>query len=134
MWTLHSQLAADCHELFVMDGIHVLLKKEKIIPWFILVPETHYRDVYELEPHLYGQVLALIKKISLYSKVRLSADKINVAEIGNVVPQMHIHIVARRIMDPLWPGVVWGQLLDQQVYNAAEVIALRDDLQQWFAD
>ena len=127
-WQLHPQLFADCHELMVYRDIHVLLKKQKIIPWLILVPETTQRNLCDLDAEIFSQVLGLTKKISIYMQQKFAADKINVAEIGNVVPQLHVHVVARKKDDACWPGVVWGQTLDAEDYSAQQVAMFRQEI------
>ena len=87
----------------------VLLMKDRRFPWLILVPEREsVREIYEL-----SQVdrAALVEEIARASEVlqRLfQPDKLNVGALGNVVPQLHVHVVARFATDPAWPGPVWG--------------------------
>src|SRR5436305_12089537 len=78
-------------------------------PWLILVPERDsVREIHQLSP---ADRAALIEEIAQASGVleRLfHPDKLNVGALGNVVPQLHVHIVARTVGDPAWPGPVWG--------------------------
>jgi len=133
-WQLHPQLLADCYELMTHQEIHILLKKEKIIPWVILVPKTAQRDLCDLEAESFAHLLGQMKKISQYLKQKFSADKINVAEIGNVVPQMHVHILARKQQDACWPGVVWGKTLDAATYSTEEVTMMQQEMIQLFGE
>ncbi len=133
-WQLHPQLLADCYELMTHQGIHILLKKEKAIPWIILVPKTAQRDLYELDAEVFAHLLGQMKKLSQYLKLKFSADKINVAEIGNVVPQMHIHIVARKQQDACWPGVAWGKTLDAATYSTGEVKMIQQEVIELFGE
>jgi diadenosine tetraphosphate (Ap4A) HIT family hydrolase len=109
---LHPQLLADCHPVgrFVLS--HVLLHRNASLPWLILVPEVSadVRELYELAVESRRQLDAEIDTLAPYLKHSLGAQKINVAAIGNLVPQLHIHVVGRHPGDPCWPGVVWGNL------------------------
>jgi diadenosine tetraphosphate (Ap4A) HIT family hydrolase len=87
----------------------VLLMNDRRFPWLILVPERDAaREIHQLSP---ADRAALIEEIALGSGVleRLfQPDKLNVGALGNVVPQLHVHVVARAAGDPAWPGPVWG--------------------------
>lgn len=109
---LHPQLRADCHELGRLSLCHVLLHRSAAIPWFILVPETPspVTEWHELRDATRRALEAEALSVSRFLKVRLAADKVNIAAIGNIVPQLHVHVVGRRRDDPCWPGVVWGRV------------------------
>ncbi len=108
-FSLHPRLVKDTHLMGVMDGCStLLLSKNALFPGFILVPHTREIEFYLLEQTLQQQVVAQINGLSRFLAEKFSPDKINVATIGNVVSQMHLHIVSRRRDDPCWPGVVWG--------------------------
>lgn len=87
----------------------VLLMNDRRFPWLILVPEREaVREIHQLSP---ADRAALIEEIALGSGVleRLfHPDKLNVGALGNIVPQLHVHVVARAAGDPAWPGPVWG--------------------------
>lgn len=109
MFQLHPQLAADTLALGHLDLCQVLLMNDRRYPWLILVPQR--RDITEL--HQLGssdqQSLMLeITGLSAPLQQHSNADKINVASLGNMVPQCHVHLVARFKQDPAWPGPVWG--------------------------
>jgi diadenosine tetraphosphate (Ap4A) HIT family hydrolase len=109
---LHPQLLADCHQVGRFPLSHVLLHRNASLPWLILVPEVSadVRELYELAVESRRQLDAEIDTLAPYLKHSLGAQKINVAAIGNLVPQLHIHVVGRHPGDPCWPGVVWGNL------------------------
>jgi diadenosine tetraphosphate (Ap4A) HIT family hydrolase len=109
---LHPQLLADCHPVGRFPLSHVLLHRNASLPWLILVPEVSadVRELYELAVESRRQLDAEIDTLAPYLKQSLGAQKINVAAIGNLVPQLHIHVVGRHPGDPCWPGVVWGNL------------------------
>lgn len=82
---------------------------DRTVPWFVLVPRVSgIREIHQLAASERG---ALMEEISLASKALETVcrpDKINVASLGNVVPQLHVHVVARNATDRAWPGPVWG--------------------------
>ena len=107
-WTLHPQLAADTTPVGELALSRVLAVNAADYPWLILVPRR--AGVSELVD-LGADAFPLMAEIALASmalKEVTQCDKINVAALGNVVPQLHIHIVARCKTDPLWPKPVWG--------------------------
>lgn len=83
--------------------------KDRRFPWLILVPEREgVREIHELAA---ADRAALIEEVARASSAlaRLfRPDKMNVGALGNVVPQLHVHVVARFASDPAWPGPVWG--------------------------
>lgn len=87
----------------------VLLMRDRRFPWLILVPERDsVREIMDLAPADRG---ILIEEIALVSEALMRLvrpDKLNVGALGNVVPQLHVHVVARFTSDPAWPGPVWG--------------------------
>lgn len=109
MFHLDERLAADTVPLGVAGLCRVLLMDNRHWPWLILVPE--HPDVRELH-HLDGaDRVRLMEEITFAAKVlerECRPDKLNVGALGNVVAQLHVHVVARRRDDPAWPGPVWG--------------------------
>lgn len=116
MLTVHPQLRNDCHYLGQLQATDVLLHRNASLPWFVLVPETELADFLDL-PAEHGQaVLADCVAISGFIKNLLGFEKVNFAGLGNVVPQMHLHIIGRTSVDPCWPQPVWGNLTDSEPY------------------
>ena len=107
-YELHDQLRKDCHVLGRLDAGYLLLLDNALVPWFILVPETDKTEFYQLDAELQQRVLDGINRVSVWVEENFEVDKLNVAMIGNKVPQMHIHIIGRRKDDYCWPGVVWA--------------------------
>lgn len=109
MATLHSQLLKDCKVLGRFELCHVLLMLDANYPWCILVPDReNIREIYELPD---AEQIQLVKESACLAKSlsRLfSADKMNIAAIGNLVPQLHVHHVVRYENDLAWPKPVWG--------------------------
>ena len=127
-------LRKDCHLLGRFSYAHLLLYRHRAIPWFILVPETGETEVVEL-PH--DDQLELFHETSIlgkFIKVTFKPDKINLGAIGNVVRQMHVHVIGRYEKDACWPGVVWGAPLVTEDYRAEEVMRIKTQLVDYFGE
>ena len=109
-FTLHPRLAADTVPVCDLALSRVLLMDDAAWPWLILVPRrAGLRELIDLpraERHLLDDEIALASQalLSLYRP-----DKLNVAALGNVVEQLHVHVIARHVGDPAWPAPVWGR-------------------------
>jgi len=107
-WTLHPQLRADTVAVCDLALSQVLAMNDANFPWLILVPRrAGVSEIFDLG----AEQVTLLNEVSLVShalKEVTQCDKLNVAAIGNVVPQLHVHVVARRKDDALWPKPVWG--------------------------
>lgn len=92
-----------------LDLCQLRLINNKNFPWVILVPEIdNIAEITDLNDEQYNLLCAEIMLVSRIIKAEFSPDKLNIATIGNVVRQMHIHIVARYKNDSLFPNTVWG--------------------------
>ena len=128
-WLLHPQLGKDTVMACDLALSRVLAMNDAEFPWLILVPRrTGVSDIIDLG----DEQAILMEELSLISHVlkeETKCDKLNVAAIGNVVPQLHIHVVARRKDDPLWPKPIWG-IAPRRTLEAAAmkrfVSAIRD--------
>jgi len=109
MFTLDERLRADTLEITRLRLSRVLLMNDRSFPWLILVPEReHIRELYDLDEK---DRALLIEEIALASRIirhLYKPDKINVGALGNLVPQLHIHVIGRFKSDRAWPGPVWG--------------------------
>jgi diadenosine tetraphosphate (Ap4A) HIT family hydrolase len=107
-WSLHPQLHADTAPVYDLALSRLLAMNDANFPWLIVVPRrAGVSEIIDLG----DEQAVLMKELSLVSwalKDETRCDKLNVAAIGNVVPQLHIHIVARRKDDAAWPKPVWG--------------------------
>ena len=103
-FTLHPQLQADCYILGRMENDILLLHKNALVPWFILVPETNLNELYKLPDSQLHQVQLRINAIAKFVDTHFNTDKINIATLGNIVP-----IIGRFTTDFCWPAPVWGQ-------------------------
>jgi diadenosine tetraphosphate (Ap4A) HIT family hydrolase len=127
---IHPQLLADCHYLGSLTGAEVLLNRNAVLPWFILVPDTELNDVLDLPEHHRDRVMADCAAVSAYIKQVLGFTKVNFAGLGNVVPQMHLHIIGRQQGDACWPQPVWGNLVGEKQYEHPELLAWQSDLEK----
>lgn len=109
-YRLHERLAADTISLGRSELCDIRLMNDQTWPWVILVPAlAGIREIYELSPE---QQQLLIQESSALSRGMMEAfggDKMNVAALGNMVPQLHLHHIVRFEGDPAWPGPVWGK-------------------------
>ena len=116
-WSLHPQLVADTVPVFELALSCLLVMNDANFPWLILVPRrAGVSEIIDLG----AEQSALMDELALVSqalKDETRCDKLNVAAIGNMVPQLHIHVVARRKDDAVWPKPVWGAI-PQREYEA----------------
>jgi diadenosine tetraphosphate (Ap4A) HIT family hydrolase len=109
MFELHPRLEADTVEVARLALCRVLLLKDANYPWLVLVPaRPEIREIHELSPADRAILIEEMAMVGERLQGLFKADKINVAALGNVVPQLHIHIIARFSTDPAWPKPVWG--------------------------
>lgn len=125
---LDKQLIADCHILGKLNTSFLLLSKNAALPWFILVPDTEVQDLLDLDEASLQAVNLQAKQVSAFIKNELSYKKINVASLGNIVAQLHIHIIGRSSEDPCWPAPVWGNLNVNKSYSEADLAKLKAKL------
>ncbi len=114
---IHPQLLADCHHLGRLPASELMLHRNDRLPWFILVPDTALADVLDLPVQQREAVLVDCAAVSGFIKRELGYPKVNFGGLGNVVPQMHLHVIGRRQGDACWPGPVWGNLPDGGDYE-----------------
>lgn len=122
MFTLHPQLAEDCVVVGDFPICRVLLNKQfSQLPWLILVPKrTGLRDLTDLPEQDYLPVMEEVREAHNALRDLSSADKMNMGAIGNMVPQLHIHLIARFKDDVCWPKPVWGNL-EPQPYSEEQL-------------
>jgi diadenosine tetraphosphate (Ap4A) HIT family hydrolase len=107
-WSLHPQLDNDTAPVGDLALCRLVAIDDADYPWLILVPRrANVTEIADLGGDA-GLLMAEIGRVSRLLKDVTRCDKLNIAAIGNVVPQLHVHIVARRQGDPLWPKPVWG--------------------------
>lgn len=110
MADIHPRLVADCIILGRFPLCHLLLMNDSNYPWFILVPDRdEIREIYQLDDADRAQLLRESCTLSEYLMQEFAGDKLNLAALGNQVPQLHLHHIVRYESDPAWPGPVWGR-------------------------
>ncbi|MCA9000212.1 MAG: HIT family protein [Planctomycetaceae bacterium] len=126
---IHPQLLADCHVLGRVGSCHILLNGHAAVPWMIVVPETKTTDYLDLpaaERETVGEICAAVAR---FIKSHWQLEKTNFAGLGNVVPQLHLHVIGRKPTDPCWPGPIWGFLPAKTPYTEQEVTDIVAGLQ-----
>jgi diadenosine tetraphosphate (Ap4A) HIT family hydrolase len=108
-FALHPALGRDTVEVARLTLCRVLLMKDFRFPWLILVPEREsVREIHDLPPTDRAELIEEIARAGEVLTRLFRPDKLNVGALGNIVPQLHLHVVARTAADPAWPGPVWG--------------------------
>jgi diadenosine tetraphosphate (Ap4A) HIT family hydrolase len=129
---LDPRLAADTHDIGELPLSQLVLMDDARFPWLILVPRiAGARELIDLDEGDQRTLLAEVGAIGRVLESLLKPDKLNIAALGNVVPQLHVHVIARFAADDAWPRPVWG-CGDRVVYTesarAARIAQLRDAL------
>jgi diadenosine tetraphosphate (Ap4A) HIT family hydrolase len=132
VFEIHPQLVTDCHRLGRFNVCHVLLNKNALLPWFILVPETDVTDLLDIPDEQRNAAINEAAVISQFVRRNLGYPKVNFAAIGNVVPQLHLHVVGRRPDDACWPAPVWGNLTEKATYSTSQLGRITELLKRSF--
>lgn len=128
MFVLDPRLAADTLTLGDFPLCRLLLMNDSQYPWFILVPRRpDVSEVFQLDADDQRQLWQESTALAETLKDLFAADKLNLATLGNVVAQLHMHVIVRRRTDPAWPAPVWGRH-PAQAYEAAQIAQVRDKL------
>jgi diadenosine tetraphosphate (Ap4A) HIT family hydrolase len=108
-WSLHPQLASDTTAVGDLPLASTRLMNDANYPWLVLVPrQAGAVEVIDLDDDQQMQLMSEIAMLARVLKDVTGCHKLNIAAIGNIVPQLHVHIVARRPGDAAWPRPVWG--------------------------
>lgn len=108
---LHTQLAKDTTFVTRLPLCDLLMSNDANYPWFILVPRiAEIEEIYQMDWDKQQQFLNESSLLSELLMQELGGDKLNVAALGNMVPQLHIHHVVRSKADASWPKPIWGQV------------------------
>lgn len=106
---LHPRLEADTHPLTDLVLCRVRLMDDARFPWLILVPRrAGISEVHELTQEDQTNLWREATSLGQGMKAALDGDKLNLATLGNQVPQLHVHVILRRKSDAAWPAPVWG--------------------------
>ena len=128
VFQLHPQLVKDTLPFGRFSLCRLLFMNDANYPWFILVPEReHIREIHELNDtdrrQLWDESVLLSRALTGVFK----PDKLNIAALGNQVPQLHVHHIVRYTHDPAWPAPVWGKVPPRPYYSA-EILKLKNML------
>ncbi|HYC16609.1 MAG TPA: HIT domain-containing protein [Pseudolabrys sp.] len=108
-WSLHPQLTRETVPIGDMPLVRVLLANDANYPWLILVPRLPALvELIDLEENAQVQLIGEVAAAARALKAVTECDKLNIAALGNQVPQLHVHVIARRRTDAAWPKPVWG--------------------------
>lgn len=119
-FALDPRLAADTHAVLELPLSRALLMDDMRFPWLILVPRMPgLRELTELARDDQHALLDEINRVAHVLHAIAKPDKLNIAALGNVVPQLHVHVIARFVGDAAWPRPVWG-IGERMPYTADE--------------
>jgi diadenosine tetraphosphate (Ap4A) HIT family hydrolase len=120
-WSLHPQLTQDTIDIGDLPLCKVLVIKDANYPWLMLVPRRPEKvEIIDLDEVEQAQLMAEVSRVARAVKDITKCDKLNIAALGNMVPQLHVHVIARRTGDAAWPRPVWG-VVPPLAHDAAEV-------------
>lgn len=127
-WELHPQLVQDTLLVGDLALSQVLASRDAGYPWLILVPRRpDVSEIIDLGPADQAVLMAEIAKVSVALRALTRCDKLNVANIGNMVAQLHVHIVARKRGDAAWPKPMWGAA-PAKIYPSRVLEKFADDM------
>src|SRR6187397_89957 len=108
-WTLHPQLERDTASIGDLPLSRVLIINDANYPWLLLVPRRPLVvELIDLDDVEQAQLMTEVTRVARALRTVTDCDKLNIAALGNVVPQLHVHVIARRESDAAWPKPVWG--------------------------
>ena len=120
-WELDPLLERDTVVIGDMPLSRALLIKDATYPWLLLVPRREGAvEIIDLEEVEQAQLMTEVSRVARALKEVTQCDKLNIAALGNLVPQLHVHVIARRTSDAAWPRPVWG-VMPPLAHDAEEV-------------
>ena len=121
-FVLDERLEGSSHLITRYKSIQIRLVDDARFQWVLLIPEQpKASEIHDLNDMMRRNLLDLASRLGKVMKTRFEADKINIAAIGNIVSQLHVHVVARRQGDDAWPAPIWGH---------GEPVPMHEDLRQ----
>lgn len=109
-FTLHPDLVRDCLPVGDFPLSRLLMMNDGAYPWFVLVPRVPgVKDAYELSADDHAQLTTESRALCGVLMEAFGGEKMNVAALGNMTPQLHVHHIVRYADDPAWPGPIWGK-------------------------
>ncbi len=119
---LDPRLEADSTFILNLDLCQVRLSHNAAFPWILLIPNRpNVREIIDLGEADRGVLMEEIAKASQVMRSIFTPTKLNVAALGNIVPQLHVHIIARYDNDAAWPGSVWGTGVEKDYDDAGKI-------------
>lgn len=120
-WSLHPQLARDTVNIGDLPLCRVLVIDDANFPWLLLVPRRpDVTEILDLDEVAQAQLMTETTRVARALRAVTGCDKLNIAALGNVVPQLHVHVIARFRSDAAWPRPVWGSV-PARAYEPAEL-------------
>ncbi len=108
-FALHERLAADTIKVASLELCELRLMNDARFVWALLIPQRdNLRESFELPEHERARLWQEVDQLGDFLQHETDADKINIGALGNMVPQLHVHVIARHRNDEAWPGPVWG--------------------------
>jgi diadenosine tetraphosphate (Ap4A) HIT family hydrolase len=134
VFTLDPRLQQDTLPIGDFPLCRLLLSNDSNYPWFILVPRREdVSELFQLDATDQRQLWKETTELAEMLKDSFDADKLNVATLGNVVSQLHMHVIVRKREDAAWPAPVWGKY-PAVPYSAEQVMAVRERLRLVLTD
>jgi len=131
-FTLDPRLAADSIFIADLSLSQLRLMNDSRFPWLVLVPRLDEAVEWtDLDNERQVELLSEINRAAMLLRAVAPCDKLNIGALGNIVRQLHVHVVARRVGDAAWPGPVWGSGLAVAYDESARISrveAMRQDL------
>lgn len=133
-FTLNERLSKGGYDFGTLGICRILLKDNAVFPWFVIVPEVDdtITELHQLSASDYASVCFTIRQVSEFVDQHFRPDKVNVGAIGNIVRQLHVHLIARYESDPAWPGVVWSSQ-EKAPYEKEEALKIHEAFQNFFS-
>ncbi|WP_148252652.1 HIT domain-containing protein [Aidingimonas lacisalsi] len=123
-----ARLLRDSIEITDLSLCHVRLMNDVRFPWLVLIPRrADVQEVYELDEQDQAQLWREATTLGQAMMISLGGDKLNLASLGNMVAQLHVHAIVRRRGDQAWPGPVWGHG-DPTPYDETELTRMHERL------
>ena len=132
-FTLHPTLAKDSILAAKVGLLQVRLVDDARFFWLLIVPETTAIELHDLDEKTAESVWKLARLLGKALQAHCAADKINSTAIGNIVPQLHFHIVARHIGDAAWPHPIWGNGKAEPLADPTKVARI-ESIQSWLGN
>lgn len=129
---LDERLQADSKHIYELAESTLLLMNNSLVDWFMLIPRCDEIEFTKLPFELQTEILKEINLVAQFIQNQFSPDKLNIATLGNVVSQMHIHVIGRKFNDPYWPAPVWGQA-GSRIYTDDQVAKIKQAFESFYA-